>query len=374
MPVADMVQILEPEHYSKAGKLWQISFAAPYDIFATQQYIEKQLSRLTGVFDGDTLAATLGIIDFSMGIGGHEVSCAGIAAVATHPNYRRRGLTARLIGEALPHLYEREIAVAALWPFSYPFYERFGWQVSDRQYKVRLDLAALHKLGDASCYRHIEPFIGSADASGDAAQGELAVAIDGRLSELHHRWCQRYSLSLGRNAVRWKRLLGRPGASWLVLLHDEGYMLIDLSASENRATEKSELVVREWCYLSARAFKDGLALLGQMDSQFQSASCILPSVDDFYRLNLHSRSRIEVLPGMMSRAVDSKALAGAMALDFRGLSLSDPLALEPPSTSGTSVGVGELIQELVAFHNSPTPGLEHIYGRAGLPSFSVEKF
>lgn len=359
------VELLDAKHFARAGRLWQICFSAPYDIFATQQYIEKQLGQLFGAFEGDELAATCGVINFSTQLGGRALSCAGICAVATHPSFRRRGLTNVLIERALSEAHGRGDAIAALWPFSYPFYERFGFQVTDRHYKVTAQLANLHKspIGDAAQYREA-----AAPCALDKAAAEAEPALE-LLVGLHHQWCQLHSLSLSRDRHRWLRIFGRPGSSWLVLTHLQGYMIIDWSSSAET------LRVIEWCYLTAEAFADGLAWLAQMDSQFQSASWTAASIDEIYRLNLHSLVKVEVLPGMMSRVLNSGELQKALELSFDDkLQITDPLSLSGGATvSGPAIGPGELMQELVAFHSSARSGMESLYGRGG-KAFSVEKF
>jgi predicted acetyltransferase len=363
MPLS--VELLDAQHFSQAGRLWQICFSAPYDIFASQQYIEKQLGQLFGAFEDGELISTCGVINFSAQLGGRTIGCAGICAVATHPSFRRRGLTNLLMSRALSEAHGRGDAIAALWPFSYPFYERFGFQVTDRQYKVTAQLANLHKrpIGDAAQYREAAaPCV----LYNSAAEAEPALEL---LAELHHRWCQLHSLSLSRDRHRWLRIFGRPGSSWLVLTHRQGYMIIDWSSS----TETLQL--REWCYLTAEAFADGLAWLAHMDSQFQSACWTAASIDEIYRFNLHSLVKVEVLPGMMSRVLHSGELQKTLELSFDDkLQIADPLSLSGNVTgAGPAIGPGELMQELVAFHVSARSGMESLYGRGG-KAFSVEKF
>ena len=52
-------------------------------------------------------------------------------------------------------------------------------------------------------------------------------------------------------------------------VHKDGYMVWNLSDSHNKS-----LQITEWCYLTDEAFSDGLALLSQMDSQYEKVSWI----------------------------------------------------------------------------------------------------
>lgn len=52
---------------------------------------------------------------------------AGLTAVATPPEHRRKGYVERLLRESLGEYRTRGVTLSLLWPFTYPFYQRFGW-------------------------------------------------------------------------------------------------------------------------------------------------------------------------------------------------------------------------------------------------------
>ncbi|WP_436907563.1 GNAT family N-acetyltransferase [Halosimplex marinum] len=83
-----------------------------------------------GAFAGDDLVSVCGHYDFRATLRGKWVPLAGLAAVATPPEHRREGYVQALVDDALER-WRGEYPLAALWPFSRSYYERFGWATAD---------------------------------------------------------------------------------------------------------------------------------------------------------------------------------------------------------------------------------------------------
>src|SRR5919107_4153720 len=54
----------------------------------------------------------------------------GMAAVATHPAYRRRGYAGKLIQAALRGMRERNVHLSMLHPFAHSYGRRYGWELA----------------------------------------------------------------------------------------------------------------------------------------------------------------------------------------------------------------------------------------------------
>jgi predicted acetyltransferase len=74
---------------------------------------------------------------------GRELPFRGVAAVAVVPEARRRGIAARLLDEIHRRMRARGEALALLYPFSVPFYERHGYGVVEWAELLRVPPAAL---------------------------------------------------------------------------------------------------------------------------------------------------------------------------------------------------------------------------------------
>lgn len=351
------IRLAQESDLEQVQRLWKLAFAAPYNVFQPDDYARNQLSKLFVAFVDGELASCAAYIDFETSLCGRPLTCAGIAAVATHPTFRRQGLTRRLVSEIMDDLDKREIALAALWPFSYAFYENLGFAATDKQLEVKLKIDRLPQDGDGSKYREVK---------------NLDL-----LAPLHHKWCQGHSLALSRAPRRWKRMTERYGSEALFVQHKEdlGYMLITLDKNS-----EDLLVVQEFCYLNETAFLDGLTFLAQFDSQFDKVRLLLPHAD--YDLLMaygvgKPPDHVELRPGMMSRVAHWPTFKKALVQElFKDVQIACPLKGEQVSKS--SLGPGELVQILSGFYNSLPESLrdfEHLAKDSKNHSaFSVEKY
>ncbi len=57
------------------------------------------------------------------------VSLSAVGAVATLPEYRKVGCAAAMMQEVVRLFLRRNIHTSALWPFSYHYYRKFGWEI-----------------------------------------------------------------------------------------------------------------------------------------------------------------------------------------------------------------------------------------------------
>ncbi|MFW6152924.1 MAG: GNAT family N-acetyltransferase [Halobacteriota archaeon] len=84
-----------------------------------------------GMYVGDELRSVCRHYWLTTTLRDTERTVAGLSAVATPPEYRRRGYVAEMLRASLEHYRERGVELSALWPFKTPFYRRFGWGVCD---------------------------------------------------------------------------------------------------------------------------------------------------------------------------------------------------------------------------------------------------
>lgn len=316
------------------------------------------MSYLVGAYDADKLAAAAGIIDFDMHLGDRWVKCGGIAGVATYAEYRRKRLVRDLLKNCLQKLHDEEVPVSALWPFSYSFYERLGWSVTDMRHQAVVALSALRTAGgDSQAYRSV-------------TKEELGMA-----PHMHLQWSEQLNLSLLRNNYRWKMMMDDPRFRYRLFVHKDGYMLWNFGESPDRT-----LYVSEWCYMSEQAFVDGLALISQMDSQFDKARVVLPEIERFLRIvGVGSSPEIKLLPGMMSRVVHLESFLECLSVRNKAeIDVMDPLGVtaEDDDRPVRESGPGALMQHVTSFWKTPNPDFPAaLYGVAAhFPPFSIERY
>lgn len=318
------------------------------------QLIELGMDYVVGAYDGASLAAVAAVIDFPTHVGNRWLTCGGIAGVATHPQHRRQNLVNKLLADCLQQLHKREVAISALWPFDYGFYGQMGWSVTNYRYKIETATKELRRVkGKAKAYEAV-PLTEHQSAK-----------------ERHSRWIQTHNLSMERNNFRWKQFLMPPHSRRRLYLHKDGYMVWNLTDSNNGV-----LQITEWCYLTDQAFADGLALLSQMDSQYDKVSWISPEVESLYKIVGPSKAHyVTQLPGMMSRVVHLDSFMDQIG-NPSSVVLRDPLGISAAQEAKDAAGPGELVQHVTGFWQQPTANLpERLFRSAAqFPAYSAEQY
>ena len=89
-------------------------------------------------FDGDTMATSFAAFPFTIRANGGTLGYAGITAVGTRPEYRRRGLLRKIMTQALSDYRDQGQAVAGLWASQAAIYQRYGFTMlgANRRYAV----------------------------------------------------------------------------------------------------------------------------------------------------------------------------------------------------------------------------------------------
>lgn len=70
------------------------------------------------------------VLPMQVFVDGESVSMGGVADVATHPAYRRRGYAGELVRAALGGMREWGVHLSMLHPFAHVFYRRYGWELA----------------------------------------------------------------------------------------------------------------------------------------------------------------------------------------------------------------------------------------------------
>ncbi len=137
--------------------------------------------RRGGYRDGDLVAGCLRF-DFDVSLRGDRTAMGGVAGVASDPGQRRRGHVRTLLADLLREFADDGVPLAALHPFSRPFYADLGWATCER--RVRFDVdpadlgAAAGDVDDAGATGEITPV--DLDADREALAAVRETALEGR--------------------------------------------------------------------------------------------------------------------------------------------------------------------------------------------------
>ncbi|WP_435335672.1 GNAT family N-acetyltransferase [Haloarchaeobius sp. TZWWS8] len=144
---------------------------------------KRKLGDKRGLFEDDEALCVCQHYWFETTLRGVDVEMPGLSAVASPPEHRRGGNIRQLLVDSLTEYRERDAPVCALWPFSYGFYHRYGWDTSNHRSEVTFDPEVLEPvLADhepRGSFRNLDPDDWAAVAAVyDEMTGDEDLAID----------------------------------------------------------------------------------------------------------------------------------------------------------------------------------------------------
>lgn len=96
-------------------------------------------SKSYGIFDNKQFASQLIRTSFTVAFNETTYTMDGIGCVATYPNYRGRGFINQLFNEVLQDMHAEGISLTYLAPFSYRFYQKYGYQQCFEKYEYLIE-------------------------------------------------------------------------------------------------------------------------------------------------------------------------------------------------------------------------------------------
>lgn len=273
-----------------------------------------RMEELRGLFVDGELRAALRLIDMPLWFGAAPVASGGLSAVATPPEFRRQGYIGRLLRATLEEIRGRGWPLSALYPFSFPFYKRYGWEhvVDNVNYTCPIE-----RLPTSPTTGTWQPITLSTDFNRDpetggvtdedvaALMGVYDAWVVGRNGPMVRdaRWWRMQKLAVGRDhrpdAYLWRDATGEPRA----------YVIY---AFENLTSEwHRRLQVWDWAALDPAALRAVLQFLRNHDSQAAEVRLAVPESTRFLALFDNPEFKVEVEAGLMLRLVDVPAALAA---------------------------------------------------------------
>lgn len=258
-----------------------------------------------GVSEDGQLKTICSIHQFEAHLQGSWLPMGGVSGVATPPEYRHRGYVRDLISFLLRELQTEGVLLSALWPFSYAFYNKLGYRLSDRFRRLTLDPENLE----------------FANNNSSGTFRSLSMENYRELQRVYLNFARQFNLPLHRDENWWDKhkinTWRGPTYCYGWQFEDElqGYLLYTVTGDKQR--EKKELEVREFVYRNQRAFYQLLWFLYSHASQAGQTSFSTPFPKNLSLLDLVEDPRsvdVKNKPGVMVRCVDVEE--GLQALSF----------------------------------------------------------
>lgn len=248
------------------------------------------------------IVSCLEFIPAEIYLDGSTVTMAGIAGVATLPDERKHGYAGMLMEHSIHAMHDLGYATSALYPFSYRWYRKYGWEIASQYLLYSIEPKYLPPYREADCVRPYR-------------------AED--LPEIMRIYNERYSAHVGpfvRTDREWtEHLLPRFKD---VQVYDEngikGYMISRIEDAEdgNHLQLKEIVTSTEECRRGligklARLAQD-ITMIEFTTSEFDlhDLGLINPRAD--WEDGYQSRCSIKLRPGFMFRIIDLKSAMQAL--------------------------------------------------------------
>ena len=153
---------------------------------------EDDHTRIGAFDDKGKLVSALRIIPFTFRINGKNEKMGGIASVVSKPEARGKGHVRALMEESLRRMESDGQIFSYLYPFSYPFYRKFGYDVCRDIRNATIPLSNLSKYPYSD---NIEPY----------EPGDSIAPYD----EIYKSFIKNRNLAVVRSETDWEKLLDR---------------------------------------------------------------------------------------------------------------------------------------------------------------------
>ncbi|PYZ92357.1 hypothetical protein CR194_16120 [Salipaludibacillus keqinensis] len=234
--------------------------------------------------EGQIISKTA-VIPFHVYVDGRPVSMGGVSGVVTWPEHRRNGLVSQLLKHALKQMKEDGQLLSFLFPFSIPFYRKFGWELFADNESITL---TRDQLPPRKQHKGIVKRIDK----------DYTM-----IEDVYHTWAKRYSGAIVRDEKWWdqsvfKRKKGTLAAYYNEELTVTGYMIYEVKGRK--------MTVHEMIWLDGDARHGLWSFITNHDSMIDTATIKTVAHDRLPFLLTDPKVKREVSSYFMARIVNVK--------------------------------------------------------------------
>lgn len=186
-----IIRTLRTDENGKANEVRSLGYVFSIDI-EQEEKISLPVEMIGAFLDDDaTLIAMVHILEYQVVRQGRYVPTLGIGGVATRPEYRRMQAIRKIMDKIFEMAPERGWEISLLYPFSYDYYRKFGYEYIADKMTVKLPMKALSRFERSSSVRLYS--YNSKEVLQDVlcVYHAYAERFDGML--LHDEKCEAYS-------------------------------------------------------------------------------------------------------------------------------------------------------------------------------------
>ncbi|MFA9558613.1 enhanced intracellular survival protein Eis [Evansella sp. AB-rgal1] len=255
--------------------------------------------------ENDSILSKASIIPFQTYIYGKKVPMGGVSGVATWPEHRRSGLVKELLFHSLKEMKQSGQVLSFLYPFSIPFYRKYGWELFAEKQKLTLTREQLPKRTPTEGYVR-------------------RVQKDEKLiNNVYDEWATHYNGCLIRETDWWKKSIFRSKKHSIAVYYNSsdeprGYMIYYV--------ESECLTIDEIIWLDPDSRNGLFSFIGNHDSMIKKAIITITPNDGMPHILPDPKVEREIQSYFMARIVDVKKLLDLLP-HRNGLESVEPIIL-----------------------------------------------
>ncbi|WP_416148880.1 enhanced intracellular survival protein Eis [Salipaludibacillus sp. HK11] len=216
---------------------------------------------------------------------GQKLAMGGVSGVVTWPEHRRSGLVAKLLKQSLEQMKEDGQLVSFLYPFSIPFYRKFGWELF-------ADMETLTLTRDQLPRRE--------QYDGTVKRVEKNAS---EVNSVYQQWAKQYAGTIVRDEKWWTQSVFKRKKGTLVAYYNQqgtssGYLIYEV--------KNKKMTVHELIWLDADARRGLWHFISNHDSMIDSVTIHTATHDRLPFLLTDPKVKREVSSYFMARIIDVK--------------------------------------------------------------------
>lgn len=229
-----------------------------------QQWAEKTvLSNTRAIFEGKHIVSIIQIIPYEIWVGGKVISMGGIGGVATRADSQGKGYAGALMSDSVRDMREHKQWTSILYPFSYAYYRKFGWELCGHRYVYRdFKQDSIRPFEEKKLVRYCEP--------------EKEIAL---LDKIYSQYAIKYNLCVKRTKDLWLKKIDQimkdRGQGYII--EDKGQAIGYLLCTHTRIEFGSECMIREFACLNLTAYKALFGFMQQMPNNISRFALLTPN-------------------------------------------------------------------------------------------------
>lgn len=282
------IRVLNEEEQKQASYIWSMAFShGAYgkheeDITSDPQWGG---TYTCGVFDEEGLQAVVVVNDYRIYLGSEViVPMGGIGGVASLPASRGKGYAGKCLQFSIEKMRETGHITSMLYPFSWDYYRRFGWEWVGTARKYKVQTSALK--GDPETEKVRQ-----------ATEADYPAIYD-----LYETFAKRYRGCMARSQQGWNVLKHRKHQYRVPYIYEhegrlEGYLIY-------QGGKEEETELREFIAVTGRAQRGLLGLLRRHDMQTKAFTWSAPYDDSLWSQQMHWDHSTTLEAAPMGRVVD----------------------------------------------------------------------